>query len=355
MRVVTRENQVDILWDNRSETTPDLRLGIIDFESYRIWRADDWTRPFGTDVNTGPGADLWALMAEYDLPRNRIGSDTGLDNVRYRPNIPEPAVQYYREWFQAHPFQRAPILPGFTEDQLDTAQALAKGVRYYRFVDPPFLALDPRRIDYDRNPMPCPADGVCPEISSNNLLFPTRCDAGSRTCRRTAPPPHSGAHYFYGVTATDHALELGSGGALVPAGPGLAGDPNSNFVYINPPTDALARGRYDDAKDEIYVVPNPATPASMEAWKLDPNNSDPTGTKVEFHHLPRSTGKVTIYSLSGDMIKELPFDGRDGNGSLRWDLVSRNGQDVTSGVYLFSVEADDTAFKRFVGKFVVIR
>jgi hypothetical protein len=220
MRVVTREHQVDVLWDNRSETTPDLRLGIVDFESYRIWRADNWTRPFGTDVNTGPGSSLWMLMGEYDLPRNRIGSDTGLDPVRYRPNIPETAVQYYREWFQAHPFQKAPILPGFSRDQLDTAQALAKGVRYYRFVDPPFLALDPGRIDYDRNRRPCSSG--CTEVTSNGLLYPTRCDAATQTCRRTAPPPHSGAHYFYSVSATDHALETGPGGSFVPAGPGCA-------------------------------------------------------------------------------------------------------------------------------------
>jgi hypothetical protein len=36
--------------------------------------------------------------------------------------------------------------------------------------------------------------------------------------------------------------------------------------------------------------------------------------------------------------------------------VSRNGQDVTSGVYLFSVETDyNAAFGRKIGKFVVIR
>jgi len=50
---------------------------------------------------------------------------------------------------------------------------------------------------------------------------------------------------------------------------------------------------------------------------------------------------------------ELPFDGSAGDGSLAWDLLSRNGQEVTSGVYLFSVEVD--GFDRFVGKFVVIR
>ena len=93
----------------------------------------------------------------------------------------------------------------------------------------------------------------------------------------------------------------------------------------------------------------------MKPWKLEPNNNDPTGTKVEFHHLPQSAGRLTIFTLGGDMVKELTFDGTTGNGSLAWDLVSRNGQDVTSGVYLFSVEADDKNFKRFVGKVVVIR
>ena len=34
---------------------------------------------------------------------------------------------------------------------------------------------------------------------------------------------------------------------------------------------------------------------------------------------------------------------------------SRNGQTVTSGVYIFSVEPDDGRFPKSVGKFVVIR
>ncbi len=186
----------------------------------------------------------------------------------------------------------------------------------------------------------------------------TRCN-GRGMCQETAPSPHSGAHYFYAVTATDHKLEDPNPNdnidQLVVAGAGLAGDPSSNFVYLNPPTGALPPERADAIGDEVYVVPNPATPRTMAPWKLEPNNDDPTGTKVEFHHLPRSTGKVTIFTLAGDMVKELLFDGSTGNGSLAWDLVSRNGQDVTSGVYLFSVEADDGAFKRFVGKFVVVR
>ena len=82
MRLVGQEGIVDVLWDNFSETTPDLRLNVIDIESYRIWRADNWTRPLGTDVNTGPGSNLWMLLAEFDQPRNGIGSGTGLDDIR---------------------------------------------------------------------------------------------------------------------------------------------------------------------------------------------------------------------------------------------------------------------------------
>jgi hypothetical protein len=157
------------------------------------------------------------------------------------------------------------------------------------------------------------------------------------------------------VTATDHALRVGQGGALVPSGPGLSGDPSSSFVYVTPPTDALPPARASEAENEVYVVPNPATAESMQPWTLSPNNEDPTGIKVEFHHLPQSTGVVSVFTLSGDLVKELHFDGTSGNGSLAWDLVSRNGQDITSGVYLFAVDADDDRYDRFVGRFVVIR
>jgi len=64
---------------------------------------------------------------------------------------------------------------------------------------------------------------------------------------------------------------------------------------------------------------------------------------------------IRIYTLSGDLVEVLYHDGSQGRGTKRWDLVSRNGQDVTSGVYLFSVEPGGSEFNRTIGKFVVIR
>jgi FlgD Ig-like domain len=94
----------------------------------------------------------------------------------------------------------------------------------------------------------------------------------------------------------------------------------------------------------------------MQPWSLSPNNDDPTGIKIEFHNLPADRGTVRIYTLAGDLVRVISFDGRSGDGTIKWDLVSRNGQDVMSGVYIFSVETDtNEAFKRKIGKFVIVR
>jgi len=129
--------------------------------------------------------------------------------------------------------------------------------------------------------------------------------------------------------------------------------PSSNFQYIVPLSDAQEAEEFEE--NEVYVVPNPATRESLEPWRLDPNQDDPTGIKVEFRNLPKCRCTVRIYTVSGDLVEVLDFDGTSGHGTLAWDLVSRNGQDVTSGIYLFSVEPEDDRFPRTVGKFVVIR
>lgn len=348
LRVVAREGAVDIYWDNRSETMSDPVSGALDFESYRIWRADGWRRPIGSTTATGPGAELWQLLAEFDLDRNSVGSNRGLESIRYQPAVPEHAVQFYREWFHAHASAAPPEVPGLTAAQRDTAQALARGVRYYRFTDPPFL-------EGGRITGICGPNGRCAPFVLGRDLLPARCNERGQ-CQLTSAPPHTGVPYFYSVTATDHAVALDSlTGMFQIRGPGLAGPPSGNFVFVTTPSTALAPDEAGRAEDEIYVVPNPARRSSLAPWQLFPNNDDPTGVKVEFHHLPRSAGTVTIWTLAGDRVAELPFDGRQGNGTRTWDLLSRNGQEVASGVYLYTVEAQDPRFRKVIGKLVVIR
>jgi hypothetical protein len=303
---------VAVYWDNFSETQPDVKTQIFDFEGYRVFRADDWARPLGSSVLNGPGTDLWKLLFQADI-RNGFGEDTGLDKLRYEPlthvlaaSVKEDMIKSIQQYLTEYPGKTPPCPQGVTQEVCDTLWALAawrlglqEGRQYYRYID--------RAV-------------------------------------------HRGRPYFYAVTASDHGVDESTGAFSE----GKVGDPSSNFAYTEPFSPSQLDYQYKE--DNVYVVPNPATKESMQPWTLAPNNEDPTGIKVEFRNLPADKGTIRIYTVSGDLVKELPFDGRGGVGTMKWDLVSRNGQDVTSGVYIYSVETDtNDAFARKIGKFVVIR
>ncbi len=101
---------------------------------------------------------------------------------------------------------------------------------------------------------------------------------------------------------------------------------------------------------EVYVVPNPYYGSA--AWDLVPNPKDPTGAHIDFMNLPRGPWEVRIFTLAGDLVRVLKNEGNQDVGQAKWDLISRNGQDIVSGIYLYTVES---RFGAQVGKFVVLR
>jgi hypothetical protein len=134
----------------------------------------------------------------------------------------------------------------------------------------------------------------------------------------------------------------------------------------------------------VWVVPNPYRGVHNiqerpSSWDLTPNASDPTGTHIDFLGLPDGQWSIKIYTLSGDLVNTLNSNDavdastRNSNvidshgqshsnvtrqqdtsadGQARWNLISRNGQDVVSGIYLYTV-ASKRGTER--GKFVIIR
>ena len=105
--------------------------------------------------------------------------------------------------------------------------------------------------------------------------------------------------YFYAVVAYDHLLLYG-----IPEAIGVRDTPISNFVYVEPYSPAQAYGDFDP--EEIYVVPNPVTKERTAPWTLEPNNSDPSGEKLEFRNLPKCRSTVRIYTISGDLVADAP-------------------------------------------------
>jgi hypothetical protein len=83
---------------------------------------------------------------------------------------------------------------------------------------------------------------------------------------------------------------------------------------------------------------------AQEAW-------DQGTGELHFVNLP-AQATIRIYTLAGDLVETIEHDGSGGNGQASWNLISRNGQETESGVYLFTV---DSPLGHQVGKFVVMR
>jgi hypothetical protein len=112
-----------------------------------------------------------------------------------------------------------------------------------------------------------------------------------------------------------------------------------------------------DGFDYNYVVtsvtqkkPNPFK--AHAPWEREPVPGDAFTRHIDFFGLPNAVARIRIYTLAGDLVQTIDHDGTHGDGQAPWNLISRNGQDIESGIYLFTVEWPG---HHQVGRFVVIR
>ncbi|HEY6195237.1 MAG TPA: hypothetical protein VI504_09365 [Candidatus Eisenbacteria bacterium] len=340
------DGQVTIAWDNLSEVTADPKTAWFDFRGYKIWKVSNWTRPVGSG---GPGEDDWTLLAEYRLfdyaPNNKYKIvTTAGDTVIKCPRVYIPQVG----------------------DSMD-------------------ICLD-RGDLWDRQSgniiKPNPSV-LC--VGYPNCVIDSAFANGTKTVRPNEGRIHypvgryahvdrqvkNGFLYFYSVSAFD---STGFGGGKVELN-GRRAAVEAEGVVPQSGTN-LNRG--------VWVVPNPyrglrAIQDRPSAWDLTPNASDPTGTHIDFLGLPGGKWSIKIFTLSGDLVVTLSSDDAvnastrnstvidsrgvghqnvtrqqdtPNDGQARWNLISRNGQDVVSGIYLFTVESTRGTQR---GKFVIIR
>jgi hypothetical protein len=287
------DRKVTLKWNNFAEMIRDAQRGNLkEFIGYRVYKAAGWDRPLGTNA---PARNLWSLIGEWRL--NPTGTSAKPLSDLIDPSI--PAVRAESVTVSWDPVAKAPSNSTF-HTEIDTMYAVGR----YSFTDTHVL---------------------------------------------------NGFAYFYSIVPV----------SIVP---GNREGTISDVVLIGNPSATNAQVVYprSDAQNNqtnVYVVPNPYKGGAQ--WDLVPREEDPSGTKVTFHNLPRTKGTIHVFTLSGDLVKDIPFDGtappdlqygKDpltaGSGQASWNLISRNGQKIVSGIYLFSV---DTDLGREVGKFVIIR
>ncbi len=353
MRLVPGHNQVEIFWDDVSEYDPDYLRNVIDFESYRIWRVANFTRPAGTDPEAGPTSDQWAMIEEFDIANftlpgatdspNRLplGRNTGLEPAAYVPvSLGDPTfeglAEVMQDFIDDDPTGQYVTMPPLRDSSgavIPGREAFIPWETWPSVLDT-FFAVTPREE----------SSGVVGKRATSYYHYLDK-------------EVHDGFRTFISVVATDHHLVWDDDNETwLPAGYGIQTEPGNNYqVTIPAPTPQTAEMR-EKMGANIYVFPNPATREALAEFQKQPASAnDPTGERIMFTNLPAARNTIRIFTTSGDLVETVYHDGLSNGGGAYWNLVSRNGQEVVSGIYLYTVQSDDSRFEDFQGRFVIIR
>jgi hypothetical protein len=346
------DHQITVAWDNLSEMTPNPRTDVFGFRGYKLWKVAGWTRPVGSSA---PSDDDWSLLGEFDffnyqtagqwIPNNMV-----MDTVTHTPHCPQVFIPNYYAPDTGFVGPRTVPICLTRGDVWDHQTGVV-------------LHPDTTMTVVDSNSGCVPFTNDCTQPQNNEIR--NRYPVGRY--RFVDKEVKNGFLYFYSVTAFDSSF----------TGLELNGRRSTSEAEGVSPQISVRTGK------SVWVVPNPYRgyrnlTQRPSAWDLTPNASDPTGTHIDFMGLPRGNWTIRIYTVSGDKVAELkssdaineslraPVTDKNNNtypgynrqqdsandGEARWNLISRNGQDVVSGIYIFTVQSS-AGIQR--GKFVVIR
>ncbi|GAB4334559.1 MAG: hypothetical protein Kow0037_13350 [Calditrichia bacterium] len=103
--------------------------------------------------------------------------------------------------------------------------------------------------------------------------------------------------------------------------------------------------------DKIAVVPNPYVVAA--SWEArSPFRFGRGERKIQFIHLPKDC-TIRIYTLRGYLVDVIEHHGEADDGQEAWNMLSKDGQEIAYGVYIYHVDAPGVGEK--IGKFAVIK
>jgi hypothetical protein len=104
--------------------------------------------------------------------------------------------------------------------------------------------------------------------------------------------------------------------------------------------------------EDIKVVPNPYVMTnSMEPAVA--NKFLNQRRRILFTHIPAEC-EIRIYTSSGVLVDNIEVTNEPSNGTIHWDLLSKEDLEIASGMYIYHVKSKATG-KEKIGKFAVIK
>jgi hypothetical protein len=103
--------------------------------------------------------------------------------------------------------------------------------------------------------------------------------------------------------------------------------------------------------DDIRVVPNPYVVSN--SWEpTNPYSNGRGPRELHFINLPEAC-TIRIFSVRGQLVRTLEHDSGLANGTVIWDMLTKDNLDIAYGIYIYQIDAGDLGSK--IGKFAVIK
>jgi len=103
---------------------------------------------------------------------------------------------------------------------------------------------------------------------------------------------------------------------------------------------------------DIKVVPNPYV-MTNEMETAVANQYLNQRRSLMFTHLPAQC-TIKIFTVSGVLVNELVVDNAAPDGTMHWDLETKEGLEIAAGMYIYHVKAAATGDEK-IGKFAIIK
>lgn len=321
----------------RSETIKDVFSGLIDFEGYRIYIARDERASSYSVISSHDREDYNKFV--YDSTESDFvlaGIPLTLDALRAAYGIPfgnpefDP-LAYSRNLPFVHPLHPDSVFYFVPQDFNQSELGLPGGIRKV-YPDQPY-------------PSSVIPDSARPEeLTEDGYLKYFEYEYVVEDLLPTVP-------YWVNVTAFDF------------------GSPASGLPSLESSITLLAQSAYPlssvgevaqrDLK--VLVYPNPYRfdagyrALGFEGRGIDQlDRPDDRVRAIHFANLPPKC-TIRIYTLDGDLVREIAHDMDPSNPNAShdtWNMITRNTQLVVSGLYYWTVEAEDGETQ--IGKLVII-
>ncbi len=317
----------------RSETAKDLFSGVPDFEGYRIYVGRDERESSYSVVSSYDKEDYLKLVATtygfrlFDFPFSldslRCLYGSSCDDTLFHP------LTYSEE----NPFRHPLFADSVFYFEKQDFNASEFGVR------------TPIVKTYPDQPYPSslnPDSALASELTEDSYFKYFEYEFIIEHLLPTVP-------YWVNVTAFDFGSPMA----------GLAALETSVTIGAKVAYTGNSASDVEAENLKVYVYPNPYRAdldyrdAGYEG-RTDADRPDCRLRVINFGNLPAKC-TIRIYSLDGDLVRELDHDRDPGDPTAShdtWNMITRNTQMVASGLYYWTVEAEGGTVQ--IGKLVIV-